>query len=75
MLLEANEFVLRNFADGSRPSRATLMRWFSKGQIPGARKVGGKWYVDEAQFAGKQPLPPSKDAAVNKMVEMILKNS
>lgn len=51
-----NAWAEKYFADGSRPSEATLRRWLSSGQVPG-RKVGGSWYVDEhAWLADGDPL-------------------
>lgn len=73
MLLEVNEFVLRNFAEGSRPSRATLMRWLSKGQIPGARKVGGRWYVDESIWYAKENVAPLKSGVDYSFAERALR--
>lgn len=38
------------------PPEVTLARWMRDGKVP-ARKVGGKWYVDEdAWLAGDDPL-------------------
>lgn len=45
-LLTAHAWVLKYFAEDSRPSEITLQRWLRQEKIPG-RKVGGTWYVDE----------------------------
>ena len=37
------------FADGSKPSDVTLVRWIRLGRVPG-RKVGGMWFVDETAW-------------------------
>ena len=46
LLIRADAWVRKYFAQESRPAVITLMRWLRKGKIPG-RKVGGNWYVDE----------------------------
>lgn len=48
MLLLTPEHWLRKYwSEESRPSEVTVRRWLRDGRIPGARKVGGTWYVDE----------------------------
>ena len=55
-LMLATEWSAKYFAEGSQPSEVTLARWMRDGKVP-ARKVGGKWYVDEdAWLAGDDPL-------------------
>lgn len=56
LLIEAHKWADKTFDPDSRPSEITLMRWMRDGKIP-ARKVGGKWYVDEhAWLAGDDEL-------------------
>ncbi|MDB5974407.1 MAG: hypothetical protein JWR07_1167 [Nevskia sp.] len=70
--MEVGQFVEKHFAEGSRPSRNTLMRWLQGGKLPGARKIGGTWYVDEAIF---QSSPSTGNAIVDAQVSKILQGS
>lgn len=39
----------KHFAEGSAPDDVTVRRWLRNAQLPG-RKVGGTWYIDEAEW-------------------------
>lgn len=55
-LIEAHKWAEKHFDPDSRPPEVTIMRWLRQGKLP-ARKVGGKWYVDEhAWLAGDDEL-------------------
>lgn len=52
----ATEWADSTFSEASRPSEVTLARWLREGTVP-ARKVGGRWYVDQdAWLAGDDEL-------------------
>lgn len=55
-LILPSSWAAKYFEEGSIPPEVTLARWMRDGKVP-ARKVGGKWYVDEdAWLAGDDPL-------------------
>lgn len=45
-LMTPDAWALKYFSEESRPPAVTLRRWLRDGKVP-ARKIGGKWYVDE----------------------------
>lgn len=40
------EYAEEFFTPASRPTMATLRKWAESGELPGARKIGGLWFVD-----------------------------
>ena len=55
-LVDAKTWAERTFDPASMPPEVTLQRWLRTGAVP-ARKVGGRWYVDEhAWLAGGDEL-------------------
>jgi len=39
----------KHFDEDSRPAELTVQRLLREGKVPG-RKVGGKWFIDEAAW-------------------------
>lgn len=59
MLTTVDNWRTRYFSRQSRPPRQTVLRWLREGKLP-ARKVGGRWYIDEAAWlANGDPLVES----------------
>ena len=55
-LVDAKTWAERTFDPESMPPEVTLQRWLRTGAVP-ARKVGGRWFVDEhAWLAGGDDL-------------------
>lgn len=48
-LLTPEDFSRKHFGPDSQPPESTLRRWLKTGALP-ARKIGGRWYIDEAAF-------------------------
>ncbi len=44
-LIPLEEWKKRTF-DGDVPSMRAVYKWANEGHIPGARKIGGLWFVD-----------------------------
>lgn len=64
-LMAPAEFIETYFAPKSRPSVATVQRWITNDQIPGARRMGGKLlFVDADEF----------EAGGNEIVRRVLRD-
>lgn len=48
-LMPIPQWQAKHFAEGAAPDEMTVRRWLRNGKLPG-RKVGGKWYIDEAEW-------------------------
>lgn len=48
-LIEPAQWAAKYFAEGSQPPESTLRGWMRDGVVS-ARKVGGKWFIDETAF-------------------------
>ena len=44
-LLKISDFIDREYGDGSRPARQTIINWCMSGQLP-AEKKGKLWFID-----------------------------
>lgn len=55
-LLTPADFCHKHFGPDSQPPETTLRKWLRDGVLP-ARKIGGRWYIDELAFlAGDDEL-------------------
>lgn len=43
-LMPLEEWRTKRFT--TPPSSATVRRWVKNGDVPGAKKIGGSWYID-----------------------------
>jgi len=48
----------KTYAETSRPALKTLRRRCKLGQVPGAYKEGGRWYVKTELPTQQQPIDP-----------------
>lgn len=48
-LLTPTDFCRKHFGPDSQPPETTLRKWMRDGVLP-ARKIGGRWYIDEHAF-------------------------
>jgi len=48
-LMPISTWQAKHFADGGAPDEVTVRRLLRQGKLPG-RKVGGVWYIDEAEW-------------------------
>jgi len=53
-LMLISKYALQ-FAEGSRPSKTTMIRWINQGKIYG-KKIGGQYYVDPEIEISSNPL-------------------
>lgn len=45
-LITLEEWRIRTFEEDAGPSKRAVYNWANHGHIPGARKIGGLWFVD-----------------------------
>ena len=43
--IKLSQYLNKHFAEGSKPTRETAIKWIESGDVVG-RKLGGNWYVD-----------------------------
>ena len=63
-LMPLEEWRIKRFT--TPPSSQTARRWAQNGDIPGARKIGGTWYVD---------LKDEQNSTGNSLVDSVLRAS
>ena len=51
-LVSIEQFVSDAFAEGSRPTTATVRRWIESGDVPG-RRIGKLFFVDYASWQSR----------------------
>jgi hypothetical protein len=63
-LMPLEEWRIKRFT--TPPSGQTARRWAQNGEIPGARKIGGTWYVD---------IEDEQKSTGNELVDSVLRAS
>ena len=53
MNLTVEEWTAREFGENSRPPKATLWRWLRNDQIPGAFRMGKRYYIPSGTRASQ----------------------
>ena len=69
-LKKLSAFQADHFEPGSAPDAKTLKSDIDKGNLPG-RKIGGKYYIDMAQYEAITDKNPTGNPLVNKVLNKI----